>query len=74
MIEIKTREGHNEMTVSGNITELCADVLCIVNAIHSAIAEDSEPAAHFMEMIVRENIGDCFNYENEEEEEEEEDE
>ena len=73
MIEIKTREGRNEMSLNGNITELCTDVLCIVQAIHSAVAEDSIGAAKFMEMIVRDNIGDCFEYENKEEDADDED-
>ena len=52
MIKIISSKGKSEITASGNIPEICADIGCVVSSIYRKLKDnDKDAAAAFKETI-----------------------
>lgn len=56
MIEVKTKLGKTEVSVSGSLPMLCTDTIQIVRAIHEAIRKRDEKAAGEYKVAMEQNL------------------
>ena len=56
MIEVKTKLGKTEVSISGSLPMLCTDTTQIVKAIHEAIRQRDEKAADEYKVAMEQNL------------------
>ena len=68
MIELKTNHGKTTITeMNGTLSEILSDLTCMIQCIHSAIAEEmDEECADFFEYICTEHVMDLAFARNDE--------
>ena len=60
MIEVRCDHGDMDMHIKGDIPELCADMMTIINAVWHSIFEDNTISATFFRTYMEQNIGNAF--------------
>ena len=60
MIKASCNGGDTEISINGNLPELCADVLTIINSIYKAICEEDEASGMMFKVGIETEISHAF--------------
>lgn len=67
MIKASCNKGEMELNLNGDLSELYADTLTILNTIYTALADDNLVCATLYRDMIENSISSAFTYNNKEE-------
>lgn len=65
MIEVKCNRGEMSLHMNGDVSELCADLMCIIHSVYFAISEEDMIEGLMLRAVIEEHIKDVMSLDNE---------